>query len=72
MPKIPETKQKFANNATDLSNSNGHTFENALTIFLDFCESNAIMVRITKPLKERPSVNLAKWYENFSKSGGSW
>jgi hypothetical protein len=69
--KIQETKRKFANNATDLSNSNGHTFDSALNIFLDFCESDEIMASITKPLKESSTIDIAKWYEDFSKSGGS-
>lgn len=69
--KIQETKRKFANNATDLSNSDGHTFESALNVFLDFCESDDLMRNITKPLKERSTVDMAKWYEDFSKSGGS-
>lgn len=69
--KFKEAKRKFTNYATDLSNSNGHTFENALNIFLDFCESDEVMVTITKPLKENMNVDVGKWYEDFSKSGGS-
>jgi predicted nucleotide-binding protein len=71
VPNLQETKRKFNEKATDLLRSNGHTIENAINIFLDFCESDQIMANVASSLKLSPNMNLARWYEDFSKSGGS-
>lgn len=72
LSKIRETKRRFSDYAADLSNSDAHTFENALNILLGFCESDDVMTMITGPLKENVSVDILKWYEDFSSSGGSF
>src|SRR5208282_4698692 len=69
--KVEETKATFNEKAMDLLDSNGHTIENAINIFVDFCESDKIMATITLSLKDNANVNISKWYDDFSRSVGS-
>lgn len=56
----------------DLLDSKFQNFGNNLKIFIDFCETNDIMKTITEPLKLNSKVNLKDWWEEFSKTGGSF
>jgi predicted nucleotide-binding protein len=69
--KFQDTKLKFNDKAEDLLRSSGRTIENAINLFLAFCESDEITKTVTGPLKQNTNVNITKWYADFSKSAGS-
>jgi len=71
LDKIKETKRKFNERAMSLLESDGHTFEDALNFFLEFCESDEIMKTITSALKDNRNIDFTKWHDDFLKSGGS-
>lgn len=64
---IQETKREFKEKADDLLRSDGYTIENAINIFLDFCESDENMVPITQSLKQNTNPAITDWFDRFSK-----
>jgi hypothetical protein len=63
--------QRFGDYAQDLLRSDMNTFDNALNILLDFCETDPVFSSIHKQLQSVPEVDFDEWYEGRLASGGS-
>jgi hypothetical protein len=59
--------RRFQDYSSDLLHSDAPTFENALNAFLDFCESDQLMMPLTTPLKEE-NVDVAKFWGDMISS----
>src|SRR2546426_5254773 len=67
--KIRDAYRKFSNCSSDLLDSMMPTYENALNAFLTFCETDELMITLTKPLKENAQVDVMKWYKDVAGTG---
>jgi len=63
--------KRFYDIQSDLLYSRDHNFENHLRVFVDFCESNPIIKKITSPLKNDQSIDIQKWWDDIFKEGHS-
>lgn len=63
--------RKFKDYASDVLNSNFHTFDTRFDIFLNHCEVDPIIKIITSPLKEM-DVGFQQWFDEGQKTGGSF
>ncbi len=72
MEKIDLALRDFRAYSEDLISSRNHNFRNNLKIFVDFCETNEVMKKIVKPLKNNTRININDWWYNLSKTGGSF
>jgi len=68
---VRKSKQRYYDIQSDVMQSKYHNFETNLNTFVEFCEKDPAMVKITEPLKENKSVNVVKWYDDIFKTGGS-
>ena len=62
--------RKFSDYASDVINSDFHTFSTRFKIFIHLCETDPVLKIITIQLKET-DVGFQKWWENSQNTGGS-
>lgn len=55
----------------DLVQSKDFNFASNLEAFVNFCETDPVMMKITKPLKNDATVDVDKWWAEIEKTGGS-
>ena len=63
--------RKFSDYASDVIQSDFHTFPTRFKIFLHLCETDPVLRIITTQLKAT-DVNFQKWWEDSQKTGGSF
>jgi len=68
---VRTAKQRFYDIQSDLMHSKYHDIENNLNAFVEFCENDTVMRKITQPLIQIKGVDVSKWYEDIFKTGGS-
>jgi predicted nucleotide-binding protein len=69
---IRKAKKRFYEVQSDLLSSKHHNFGNNLKTFVEFCDANPIMKKITEPLKNNSHIDINKWWEDFQKTGSSF
>lgn len=69
---IRKAKKRFYDLQSDLLTSKQYNFENNLKLFVQFCETDEIMKKVTEPLKNNRQANVKKWWEDLRKTGGSF
>ena len=62
--------QRFSDYANDLLRSDMNTFEDALNMFITFCESDNVFSIIHNQLQSVLEANFDSWYESRRNTGG--
>ena len=58
--------QRFQDHAGDLMHSDMNTFENALSLFIEFCETDSVFSAISAQLQSVPNTDFDQWYASQS------
>jgi predicted nucleotide-binding protein len=72
LTEIRKIKKRFYEIRTDLIQSKDFNFTHNLNVFVDFCETNPLLTKITEPLKNNSNTDLDKWWSDIQKTGGSF
>jgi predicted nucleotide-binding protein len=71
LSEIRLAKKEFCRIQSDLLQSEKFNFENNLRTFVEFCENNKTVAKITFPLKTNQNIDIKKWHDKYVKSGRS-
>lgn len=63
--------QRFGDYANDLLRADMNTFDDALNVFLEFCERDEVFSSVHAQLKSVPGADFESWYQERLATGGS-
>lgn len=72
LTEIRQAKRRFYDLQSDLLQSKEYNFNVNLSAFVDFCQTNPVMVEITEALKSNPNTDIDIWWDAYLKTGGSF